>query len=318
MKTKMKTFILLDLLLLAVLFLVSSTDLIVKEKKTEVYKIAVLVDMPAKGQQDNFKAGVMQASIDHNMDTNFINLSAWDNGEEKRAALQKELDNGCRGVILHCENTKQAEEILESVPVGVPVILYDSESASARIRGRVGSDLEEESRLLAEAVLHGRTKGESVTLIEPLSGGWRTETLHQLLQEKLEAAGILVRRVQLEELSGARTLVRGMTSQGGNILVTADISILQALGEAAAENGKPLPIYGTGFHGAVRELLETGAIQGTVVHRAYEAGYLSVEKVIDILNGRGLGQETITVEAAYVTKDTLYKEGIESIVFPYV
>ena len=76
MKNKrMRKIILVDILLLVLLFFASSTDLLIKEQKVAVHKIAVVVDMPVKGQMDNFRSGTMKASAEYHTDMNFINLS---------------------------------------------------------------------------------------------------------------------------------------------------------------------------------------------------------------------------------------------------
>lgn len=314
MDKRMKKFLLADIFLLVFLFLLSSTDILVRERKVEILRIAVLTDAPAGRQLENFRAGVAKAAAEWNVDVSFSSIADMQTGEEKRAAVQRELETGCRGIVLQCGDSHQAGEALEGVPVGVPVVLYDSEADSARIRARVGGDAEEESRLLAEAVLAGREKGESVTIVEPARESWYMEQLHELTEARLRQAGVLVRRVSPGE-SAAETLMKGMAAQGGNILVAGDVSVLQALGRANTER---LPVYGAGFSGAVQELLEDGAVCGTVVHRDYEAGYLAVEEAARVLQGKGVAEETIIVESVLVTGETLCEKNVESVVFPYI
>ncbi len=315
MNKKMKKFLFADIFLLVFLFLLSSTDFFVRERKTEIIRIAVLTDAPAGRQLENFRAGVTKAAAEWNVDVSFSGLADMRTGEEKRAAIQRELDTGCRGIVLQCGDSRHAEEALESVPVGVPVVLYDSEADSARVRARIGGNAEEESRLLAEAVLTGRERGESVTIVETPQKSWYMEQLHGLLEERLRQAGVLVRRVSLGETAAAETLMKGMAAQGGNILVSGDISVLQALGEANTEG---IPVFGAGFSGAVRGLLEEGAVCGTVVHRDYEAGYLAVEEAARILQGKGAAEETVVVESVLVSAETLRDKNVESVVFPYI
>lgn len=316
MDGKMKKFLIADSILLLILLLLSSTNIIAMRQKTEIYRIAVLTDAPGGRQLENFRAGVGKAAVDWAVDIGFISLWETEDAVQKRAALQKEIENGCRGVVLQCGNSAHVTEMLEDVPIGIPVVLYDCEADSARVRVRVGGDAEEESRLLAEAVLAGRTKGESVTIVEPTYELWYTEWLHGLAEERLREAGVLVRRVTLEETATAETLVKGMAAQGGNILVSCDATVLQALGEANGE--AKVPLYGAGFTGAMHALLENGAICGTALHRDYEAGYLAVDQAARILQGKGGTQEMVTVESAWVTAETLTDKKVESVVFPYI
>lgn len=319
MKTgKMRNILLADILVLLLLFLASSTDLLIKEEAFEVHKIAVMVDMPVKGQVDNFRAGAMKAAAEYHADINFINLSVWNEMEDKQAVLRKELDNGCKGIILHCEKEAEIKSILEEIPAGIQVLLYNADVEDADVQGKVGSDAEEEGRLLLEAVLQDEHPEERVVLVEMASCGERVLLLHDLIQTQLEAEGLLVRRVQVEKLSEIKGLLKGMPALSGGTLVSADIAVLQTLGEENASLGDAMAVYGVGFHSGIRRLIEEGHISGSVVHRAYEAGYFSVERMIRLLAGESFAEKKIIVEAALVTQKNMYLPEMENIVFPYV
>lgn len=315
---RMRNIILVDIFLLLLLFLASSTDLLIKEKEVEIHKIAVIVDMPVKGQADNFRSGTMKASLEYHTDMNFINLSSWSELENKQAVLQKELDNGCKGVILHCEEKRVTQTILESVPTDIPVLLYNEEAEDSCVRGSVGSDPEEEYRLLLEAILRDEQHAEGVVLVETVSCEERVLDLHDRLQEQLEAEGLLVRRIQVDSLAEVQPLVKNVSALLGRVFVSGDISVLQMLGEGNKGSGNVLSVYGIGFHSGIRSLVEEGWISGTVVHRAYEAGYFSVERMVEILNGKSDAERKMIVESVLVTQKNMYSPEIESIVFPYV
>ena len=318
MNRKMKKWVLADILLLLVLFLASSTDLLIKERETEVHKIAVLVDMPVKGQQENFRSGIMKASMKHHTDINFVNLSSVQTTEERQEILAKELQNGCEGMILHCEKTAHIAEIVEGIPNGTPVIMYNSESEAACIRGRIGSDVQTESALLAEAILQNEEKKNGVTLVELGIETERVLAIHETLRQMLEEAGVSVHQICLENLSAVHGPIREASLVSGGIFVSADLLVLQEMGEANIAVGKKLPVYGLGFHAGIRKVMEEGGISASVVHRAYEAGYFSVEMVVKALSGKEEMQETVFVETALVTAETMYTPEVESIVFPYL
>lgn len=318
MNRKMKKWIFMDILLLLLLFLASSTDLLMKEWETEVYKIAVLVDMPVKGQQENFRSGIMKASMKQHTDINFVNLSSVQTTEERQEILEKELQNGCQGIILHCEKTAHIAEIVEKVPIDIPVIVYNSESEAACIRGRIGSDIQTEYTLLAESILHNAEKEKGVTIVEMGTETERVMQIHEYLRQALEGAGVSVRLLCLENLSAVHAPIREASLVSGGIFVSADLSVLQEMGEANLIVGKKLPVYGVGFHAGIRKVMEEGGISASVVHRAYEAGYFSVDMVVKALNGKEEMQETIFVETALITAETMYTSEVESIVFPYL
>lgn len=315
---KIRNIILADILILILLFLASSTDLLVKEKEIEVHKIAVVVDVPAKGQLDNFRTGTMKASLEHHTDTNFINLSSWKELADKQAALLKELDNGCKGVILHCEDKEVARMMINSIPSDIPVLLYNEVEEDPCVRGTIGSNPDEECRLLKEIIMSDWHCEEGVVLVDSVPCSDRVMYIHDHLQKELEDDGILVRRIEADSNEKVQTLIRSVSSLLGKVFVSADVSVLQMLGEGNMNSQDEISVYGVGFHSDIRTLLENGSIKGTVVHRAYEAGYFSVEQMVRVLNGENLEDKTTIIESVLLTQKNMYSSEIESVVFPYV
>lgn len=317
MSKKTWSIIFIDIVLLCLLFLASSTDLILKERRQESYKITVMIDMEGEGESENFKAGANKAAIDKILDMNIINIAGVTDGEEAKQLLQKEMTNGSRGLVLHCDSKERAEKLIGAVPVGVPVVLYGCEVASPRVRGKISSDLTLDGQILAAEIIKGRKKGEDITIVEQTAQKAGVTAIHDAIAVALRQEGVVVRRVGLEDISTAGTLVNGLALQGGNILVCADLPILQALAETNGRSTEALPLFGAGWSLNMREPLEEGVLKGTLVSRSYEGGYLAVEKIANILQNKGVGEEVILIESAFVTKDNLYDVAVESIVFPY-
>ena len=61
-------------IILVLLFLLSSTDLIIKEEKREIYPISVIVEDTSDIHDVNFRKGMEPAAIERNADISFITL----------------------------------------------------------------------------------------------------------------------------------------------------------------------------------------------------------------------------------------------------
>ena len=83
--------------LLILLFLMSSTDLIIKEKKMEVYPVSVIIDEENDDRYVNFKKGMDQAAEEFHLDINFVVLyNKKDEGEHSddwRKGVRKAATN---------------------------------------------------------------------------------------------------------------------------------------------------------------------------------------------------------------------------------
>ncbi len=318
MTIKQKIFIFLDILILVVLFLISSTDYIWQERKVDVSNISVIVDIPQDSINLNLQEGTKKAAQAYHADMHFLNLHDYEAQQmDMQTLVQRELDAGCEGIVLQCGSSRVTEEILENIPVGVPVVLWDTEAESPRVKAHVSFDREAIARLLVEKVSEARDKGQSVTLVSHKDCGDQVKSTHDLLEELFPQASIMVRRVELANYAEAKALVNGLAAQGGNMVVSCDAQALEAMAEVCENDGCTLPLYGMGWSGMIREQLEKENIAGVAVVDAYGAGYFGVQKLTKILTGEDQSEEEKMFQAVWVTGENMYDRSREAILFPF-
>lgn len=318
MTIKQKIFIFLDILILVVLFLISSTDYIWQERKVDVSNISVIVDIPQDSINLNLQEGTKKAAQAYHADMHFLNLHDYEAQQmDMQTLVQRELDAGCEGIVLQCGSSRVTEEILENIPVGVPVVLWDTEAESPRVKSSVSFDREAIARLLVEKVSEARDKGQSVTLVSHKDCGDQVKSTHDLLEELFPQAGIMVRRVELADYAEAKALVGGLAAQGGNMVVSCDTQALEAMAQVCENNGCELPLFGMGWSGMIREQLEKENIAGVAVIDAYGAGYFGVQKLTLIMTGEDQNEEERIFQTIWVTGENMYDRSREAILFPF-
>lgn len=318
MTIKQKIFIFLDILILVVLFLISSTDYIWQERKVDVSNISVIVDIPQDSINMNLQEGTKKAAQAYHADMHFLNLHDYEAQQmDMQTLVQRELDAGCEGIVLQCGSSRVTEEILENIPVGVPVVLWDTEAESPRVKSSVSFDREAIARLLVEKVSEARDKGQSVTLVSHKDCGDQVKSTHDLLEELFPQAGIMVRRVELADYAEAKALVGGLAAQGGNMVVSCDTQALEAMAQVCENNGCELPLFGMGWSGMIREQLEKENIAGVAVIDAYGAGYFGVQKLTMIMTGEDQNEEERIFQTIWVTGENMYDRSREAILFPF-
>lgn len=318
MTIKQKIFIFLDILILVVLFLISSTDYIWQERKVDVSNISVIVDIPQDSINLNLQEGTKKAAQAYHADMHFLNLHDYEAQQmDMQTLVQRELDAGCEGIVLQCGSSRVTEEILENIPVGVPVVLWDTEAESPRVKAHVSFDREAIARLLVEKVSEARDKGQSVTLVSHKDCGDQVKSTHDLLEELFPQAGIMVRRVELADYAEVKALVGGLAAQGGNMVVSCDTQALEAMAQVCENNGCELPLFGMGWSGMIREQLEKENIAGVAVIDAYGAGYFGVQKLTMIMTGEDQNEEERIFQTIWVTGENMYDRSREAILFPF-
>ena len=136
---------------LILLFLLSSTDLIIKEKKTEIYPVSVIIGETTDDYYTNFRKGVDKAADEYNVDVNFITLYEKGDVTEQMELLKREIDDGAKAVVLVPLKQKECSEILDGMGSGQPSDRYGN-----YLSGRLGND-----RYLAGLSGSGKNAGGS-------------------------------------------------------------------------------------------------------------------------------------------------------------
>ena len=110
------------ILLLVMLYLLSSTDLIIKEKKREICRISVIIDNVNDNYYGSFRAGMDMAEKKYQADVNFITLYAENDEEQQEELIVREIKDGANAIILAPVREDLAVMKLDEISPGCPVI----------------------------------------------------------------------------------------------------------------------------------------------------------------------------------------------------
>lgn len=82
------------------LYLISSTDLLIKERKNEIYPVSVILDDTTDESYQNFKKGVDRAAIELNADVSMITLYEGGDVSQQIERMAREQQDGARALIV--------------------------------------------------------------------------------------------------------------------------------------------------------------------------------------------------------------------------
>ena len=97
----------LYVVLLVFLFLASSTDLIIKEKKNEIFPISVVIEDTDDADYVNFRKGMELAASELNADVSFITLYDKNDLEQQRALMEREQQDSAGALIVSPVNEER-------------------------------------------------------------------------------------------------------------------------------------------------------------------------------------------------------------------
>ena len=144
-----KVMIVLYIVCLVVLFLMCSTDLIIREPERQIYQIAVIIEDVRSDNYSNFRKGMDLAAAELNADVRLITLYEKLDVKEQMDLMDREQQDGTDALIV----VPVEEEQVSARQMTIPVILMRAGVAEAAGASNVIVDYEKMGEQLAREIL---------------------------------------------------------------------------------------------------------------------------------------------------------------------
>lgn len=307
--------------LLVLLFLMSSTDLIIKERKVEVYPISVIIEEDSDSYYINFKKGMDQAAAEFHVDISFITLYASGDQEQQMELVKREIKDGAAAVILAPVNMEETLKALEGLTPGCPILLLGQPPSGGWAAGTVGVDGQETGRLLGEAVVNQTPANVPVCLVcRGLDYGDNAQ-VYEGMKTVLEEGGYDYRLVEEKDEDGFSQIFQDTDARGTKTftIVALDVQTLdlavQYLEETTTDLGRVEGLYGAGSTTPLTRALEKGIVTGMTAYSQFDEGYLSVKLAVEAIRGRTQKQK-IQLAPVYLDQDGIRNKTYEKMLYP--
>ena len=314
---KGKAFIFLYVALLALLFLLCSTDLIIREPERESYQVAVIIEDVRSDNYSNFRKGMDQAAVEFNVDVHFITLYEKLDSVQQMELMDREQQDGADALIV----VPADEERVTGKTVNVPVIFLRSGMSEGVGVGDIIIDYEKMGALLADHVTQDIPKESPVLFL--------TDAKKQSAMDRLflkgagavfEANGHRLQTVGRDGENGFRTSLEELKRQNGEkaVILAENQDILTEAAGILADDpdiaASAAGLYGRGNTMPILNYLDHGEIAGVCVTDDFSTGYLSVCAAIRTLEGADIS--STEMEAYYIEKNDLRDPVCEKLLFP--
>ena len=318
--------------ILVLLFLLSSTDFIIKEEQTEIYPVSIIIGDTTDDYYSNFRKGVDKAADEYNVDVNFITLYEKGNVTEQMDLLKREVDDGAKAVVLVPLKQEECRTILEEMVLASPLIVMGNIFPGDSAMTGISHDYQEAGRMLGEAITKENTPDKPVFLFtEGLDYGYNREVYAGLLNA-LSQAGFQAHLYEMNKNGMPNapseehedffrwTMETHVYPDSGEAIIAAlDVKSLERAADIIAgspANMTSLPtLYGFGSTTKILNQMDRGVIKGLIATNQFDAGYLSIVKAVDAIEKRG-DREQIVLESYYIEKEDLQKTHFEKILYP--
>lgn len=307
-------------IILVLLFLLSSTDLIIKEEKREIYPISVIVEDTSDINYVNFRKGMEQAAIERNADISFITLYEAGSASQQQELIAREQQAGASALIVAPAQGGEIPEDLSRL-ADIPVVMVWTGQEPEQAEALVTTDFAQMGRDMAGQIAQSYDRDIPVYLIGRTLKHEGTESFERTLEEELESRGFTICLFLEEDGNTYRTVLEQAISQEpkGAVIVGLDPDSLREAASVLKSDEKLRSyvrgLYGRGSAQEILEALDRGIIRGICATDEFSAGYLSVCRAVEAVSGQRPQKRTV-LDHYYIEKKDLRRPKYETMLYP--
>ena len=311
-----KVMIVLYIVCLVVLFLMCSTDLIIREPERQIYQIAVIIEDVRSDNYSNCRKGMDLAAAELNADVRLITLYEKLDVKEQMDLMDREQQDGTDALIV----VPVEEEQVSARQMTIPVILMRAGVAEAAGAGNVIVDYEKMGEQLAREILKEQPADVPVYVLTDPAGQSDMDRLFLKGSDAVfQEAGRSVQRILRGEEERFYTTLEQPGTEAQKVVILAENQdiLTEAAGVVAGSEAVADAVgglYGRGTTMAILNYLDRGVITGICVTDEFSVGYYSVREAVRALEGAG--SVPTVMESYYIDKKDLRDPAFEKMLFP--
>ncbi len=307
---------------LLVLFLLSSTNLIIKEKEPEIYSFSVIVEDTTDEYYVNFRKGVERAAIELNADVSFITLYEADNQEQQTELMLREQQDGSRGLIVSPVEQETVVRLLSEKRIVIPLVFINSEASlvGEGVSTRIAFDYHTMGKQLAEQVLTEQGRGATVYLLGQKSPDMVSRQFMDGICSVLDTGLCRLIACQGAQEGEVADTVKKLSEgrREGVVIIALDPGILTEAAQFLSDHDEDrasVALYGRGTTVRILNYLDKEIIEGLCITDDFSAGYLSVKKAVELSDSKFTAQAEF-LKSDYIKKEDLRDENYEKLLYP--
>ncbi|MCC8027340.1 MAG: substrate-binding domain-containing protein [Clostridium sp.] len=306
---------------LVLLFLLSSTDLIIKEKKAEIYPVSVIINHTNDEYFQNYKKGMEQAAREYNADVRFITMYEAGSGAGQMELAEREAREGAAAIILAPARAYGDGWELETLAYACPFILLGPQVEEDLPVCSISVDERAAGAMLGKAIAEQPGSASTVYVFTQGIGRGACRQVYGGLVSALREEGCQVLLCDKEEGQDFGSKLEELIYPGSGKITAAALdieSLTELSGIIGGRSGYPehvAGLYGVGSSTYVLNQMDKGLIKGVVAYSSYDEGYLSIKQAVEAAR-QGAKKESITLEAFYIEKEDIHSSKFEKMLYP--
>lgn len=300
------------LLILVFLYLLSSTDLIIKDATKPIYQISIILKENKDELYTNLKKGIEKAATEFNVDTNIISIVNV-NEISTSALIDEEIQEGANAIII--EPNIETENIENK---DCPFVVIGDEKYSF-IHSSLKFSYKELSLELAKNIEKKEGKIKEIYIFSHNKDTYDNKEIYKSIKEYFKDS-----KINLIDNKEDETLFRNsieelvLYDKEKPVFIASDSYSLNLIAKILSDSdvyrNKIKAVYGFTYNTYILNKIDEGIITGTMAFNDYELGYLAIKTAVAMIR-KEVAEKEYQIDSRYIDKIGLDEE--ENIRFLY-
>ena len=310
-----------------VLSLAIALGLCACRKTNEKIYIAVIAKAINSDFWHNVKNGVYSAATEYNVSVTFEGPENEEDYEAQNAMIVNAVNNGADAIVLSAiDCNKSVDTVNAAVRAGVKVITIDSDLNSDMVSLFIGTDNIAAGKAAAKAATDGFANEANIYIglvnynADTDNGNQREEGFKEYLSSVPNAQIIASVTAESNEESATEAAKRLLNQDSRiNVIVGFNEWMTLGVGNAVKELGLSEKVRAVGFDSNITSvgMLETGEMDALIVQNPFAMGFLGVENAAALVSGESIQEGELYTAVTTVTKENLFDDDIQKILFRF-
>lgn len=287
--------------------------------------IAVITKSTTSQFWQSVFAGASAASTEYNLNITFDGPDNEEDFEKQNELIYKAVDDKVDAIVFSAvDYNANADAINYAVSKGIKVVVIDSDVNSDQVSCLISTDNYLAGKRAGEKVLESTDPAIYVGIVnfdENSANGQEREQGFRDAVEDNSRITIIDSRNVLSTTEDAMNETEWMLKQHPqiNVIVTFNEWTSLGVGYAVEEMNLADETTVIAFDSNIVsvEMLEEGVVDALIVQSPYAMGYLGMESAYKLINNQSLNNTRIDTSTQLITRDNMFDERCQRILFPF-
>lgn len=289
--------------------------------------IAVIAKAVNSDFWHNVNNGVLSAATEYNVTVTFEGPENEENYYAQNSLIENAVKNGADAIVLSAiDYNNSVATVNAAVREGVKVIAIDSDVNSDAVSLFIGTDNIAAGKEAGKAAVDGFS-ADSEIIIGLVNYNANTDNGNQREKGFREyigtvsnariAASVTAESNEKSATAAAEKLLK--QNPRINVIVGFNEWMTLGVGNAVKNLGLSKKVRSVGFDSNLISvgMLETGEMDALIVQNPFAIGYLGIEKAAALISGESLPSREIYTDVTTVTKENIFDNDIQKILFRF-